>query len=385
MKILFLQNTDDAMGGIPNVNIALMRRFLAEGKEVVLISVRHSGKNMKIGYPEDAVQFLINEKDLWGCPRYNVAVAYLKRGKAVAALRQVKDRLQYNKLIRNDYEKCQNVIRAEKPDVIINSHYELLDAVPEEFLSVTINHFHTSFDQVLENSSYQKIFEHYKNKIAKFVWLSEATRRRAVEAGLSNSTCIYNPVAFSTESTSDMQQKRAVFIGRFSEEKRVGLAARLFEETIRENGIDDWTFDIYGVGELEKEAEERIAGSNCVQLRGRTDRAGDTLMNYSVFILTSRFEGMALAVLEANECGIPVVCFNFGEVTEEEVIPGKTGLVAEQGDEEGYKECLRQLMQDEQLRREMSKKCKEFARKFQIDVIAEKWNTLFDEIRQKQM
>lgn len=380
MKILFMQNTDDAMGGIVNVNVSIMSKFIDDGKEVSLISLRHSGKNMQIAYPQNIKQILINKNDLWGCPRYNQVIEYLKHGKIIFALKHIIARVHYNKGIVSDYLKCKEIIKEENPDIIINSHYELLDAIPEEFLPVTINHFHTSFDQVKENSSYMKIFDRYKYDIAKFVWLSKSTCEKAVEAGLVNSTYIYNPVTFSTKKIADLSQKRVVFIGRFSEEKQIGRAVRLFTEVVEENEIKDWIFDIYGVGELDDIVKEEIDRSKYIYLKGKTSNAAATLQNYSVFMLTSRFEGMALVVLEANECGIPVVCFDFGEAAKEEIIHGKTGFIVNQNDEIEYKNRLLQLIKDEKKRQEMGNNAKQFTQQFNINAISKKWYLLFEEI-----
>lgn len=380
MRILFLQNTDDSLGGIVNVNISLMQQFIKHGEDIHLISVRHSGRNAKINYPEAIQNKLINSKDEWGCPRYNVAIQHLKRGEIFSALRTIIGRWIYNIKIRKDYLNCKKEIKTINPDVIINSHYELLNAIPGEFLSATINHFHTSFDQVIENKSYEKIFRKYRDKIAKFVWLSDATCKRAIEFGFENSTHIYNPLSFSTEKITDIQQKKIVFIGRFSEEKRIGLAVRLFSEVIAENDIKDWYFDIYGTGELDLQVEELIKDNQYVSLKGSTSKVEQTLLNYSIFMLTSRFEGMALVVLEANECGLPVISFNFGESVFEEIDDGKTGYIIEQGEEREYKDKLLRLMTDVSLRSEMSGNAKEFATDFHIESIIKQWYDLFEEI-----
>ena len=42
MKILFLQNLDDAQGGIVTVNKTLAEVFLAQGDQVIFLSLRHS-------------------------------------------------------------------------------------------------------------------------------------------------------------------------------------------------------------------------------------------------------------------------------------------------------------------------------------------------------
>lgn len=377
MKILFLQNTDDSLGGIANVNISLMQKFLADGEDVSLISMRHLGKFDKINYPAQVNRIVVNAEDRWGCPRYGTAIQYLKHGKLLQFVKTIFARWMYDSKIKRDYSECKNIISQMRPDVIINSHYELLDAIPEEFLKKTINHFHTSFDQVLANRSYMQIFNRYKDKIAQFVWLSSATCERAKEAGFVNSRYIYNPLAFSSEKTADAEQKRIVFIGRFSEEKRLDRAVRMFGEVIGENKIEDWSFDIYGTGQLDAATAELIEKTPHVTLKGSTSNPKETLMNYSLFMLTSSFEGMALVVLEANECGLPVICFNFGESVFEEVIDKETGFIVEQDDEGQYKEKLLLLMRDTDLRKAMSENAKTFVKKFSVDAVAEQWYELF--------
>lgn len=382
MKILFMQNTDDSLGGIVNVNISLMQKFIANGEEISLISLRHLGKKDKVNYPDELQNIVINEKDLWGCPRYKNAIEYLKQAKIVAFIKIIFARWKYDYCIKKDYEMCKRKIMQINPNIIINSHYELLEAIPECFLQRTVNHFHTSFNQVLENRSYMKIFEKYKDKIAKFVWLSRATCERAIESGLDNSIYIYNPLSFSSKLSTEITQKRAVFIGRFSEEKCLDRAVRLFCEVIAENGIEDWSFDIYGTGNLEDDVKKMVQQSAYVNVKGSTEHVRKTLLEYSIFILASRFEGMSLAVLEANECGLPVICFDFGESAQEEIIDGETGFVVAQDNEKMYKEKLCQLMYDVNLREKMGKNAKEFAVRFQIETIIKQWYELFQRINE---
>lgn len=381
MKLLFLQNIDDSLGGIANVNCSLMKNFIANGEEVFLISMRHLGKNEKISYPEGMRRIVINEQENWGCPRYSAAVAEMRRGKVLTSMQIISARLRYNKSIQKDYQECRKKIIEIQPDIIINSHYELLAAVPEQFLKVTVNHFHTSFDQVLENKSYMKIFREYQQKIAKFVWLSKATAQKAKEAGFDNSTYIYNPLSFTTEKITDSSQKKIIFVGRFSEEKRLDRAVRLFSEVVEENQIKDWTFDIYGTGELGQELTEQINNSAYVSFKGSTDCIRDVLTESSIFMLTSRFEGMALVVLEANECGVPVICFNFGESVHEEIIDNETGFIIEQNDEKTYKQKLRLLMENEELRSRLGRNAKKFVGKFHEQTIIGQWYELFATIK----
>ena len=103
-------------------------------------------------------------------------------------------------------------------------------------------HFHTSFDQVLTNSSYLKIFKKYASKIYGFVWLSKQTCQEAISNGFVNSRCIYNPLMFSEERCADIKNKKILFIGRMAEEKRVHLAIEYFSEVVKNKNLSDWIF-----------------------------------------------------------------------------------------------------------------------------------------------
>ena len=376
MRILFLQNTDDAMGGISRVNISLMKAFIDRGEEIVLISLRHSGNGDFVNYPEAVKRYLINDNRVWNCPRYSTAFNEFRRFHLVKGLQRIADRLVYDWYLGKDYDACRKMIVKIDPDIIINSHYELLDAIPEDYLKYTVNHFHTSFDQVLKNKSYLQIFRKYADKIGKFVWLTEASAEEAIKNGLENSTFIYNPLSFSSSKTADLNQKAVVFIGRFSPDKRLDRAVRIFDETVRENKIEDWRFDIYGSGYIDPETEKHICQNKYIHLCGRTDQVAEVLLKHSICILTSDFEGMALAIIEANECGVPVICFNFGESVYEEVLDCRTGYVIEQDNEEMFKKQLLNLMNNEELRKKMGSEAKRFALKFQIDNIVTLWYNL---------
>ena len=381
MKILFLQNTDDAVGGISRVNISLMASFAERGAEVNLISLRHSGKKDLVEYPYLEKNVIINILDIWERPLYSLAVKRFLQGEFRSAFQVIVKRWKYDQKLKKDYALCRSKIQELAPDIIINSHYELLEAIPTEFLKRTINHFHTSFDQVVKNKSCLRIFKKYNKKIGKFVWLTKATAQRAIAKGFINSTFIYNPLTFSSDQQTSYVQKSVIFLGRFSPEKRLGLAVRLFNEVIQENNIKDWYLDIYGTGELDRKLKQEIDKSKYVFLCGSTDDVPGVMLKHSICVLTSEFEGMALVVLEANECGLPVVSFDFGESVWEEILDGKTGYIVCQGDEYLYKKRLLSLMRDQNLRENVGKNAKEFVSRFYIENVVKDWWDLIHEIQ----
>ena len=382
MKILFLQNLDDAQGGIVTVNKTLAEVFLAQGDQVIFLSLRHSRTHSDIVYPSGAETILIDGERVWGCPRLSTALAYCRKGRIGSALRVVGERIRYNHWMQKDLRACRYRLEALCPDIIINSHYELLDAVPPPLLPRTVNHFHTSFDQVGKIRSYRKTFQQYRDKLGRFVWLSESSCQAAKQAGIPNSCYIYNPLSFSSERQADPSVHKAVFIGRFSAEKRLALALEQFQAAVTREDLTDWELDVYGIGALDEKLLQTMERHPRIHYRGSTDDPRQVLLDHSLFLMTSSFEGMALVILEANECGVPVIAFRFGETAEEEIQNGQTGVLVGQDDFESYQRELCALMRDEKRRAELGNQAKQFAAQFRADAIGRQWYRLFAEIRE---
>lgn len=366
------------------VNLSLAESFIKQGEEVFIYSVRKgSTQTQTVEYPKEIHTKLINTKQIWSCPRYQEAIAVLKKGHILQGVKKIYQRIQYDADLKKDYSILGQEIETIEPDIIINSHYELLQGIPPQYLSRTINHYHTSFLQLLEHQAQLQFLKKYQSKIAKYVWLTEESCKLAKENGLHNSITIYNPIRFSSEARSDVKNnKTAIFLGRISEEKRLELAIDIFIDVVQKNNITDWNFKIYAIGELEGSLKEKIEKCPFITFMGRTDNPKEVLLQAGIMLLTSQFEGFPLTVLEANECGVPVISFDFGE-TAKEVIKEDTGILVKQNDIMEYEKQLCILMKQEETREQLSKQAKEFAKQFTIQEIQKKWNDLWMEIHKK--
>ncbi len=77
-----------------------------------------------------------------------------------------------------------------------------------------------------------------------------------------------------------------------------------------------------------------------------------------IFILNSRHEGFPHVILEAMQCGIPVIASNVGGIPEI-IKDGINGLIINPGDKEGIKEKITLLLKDSQLRQQLVSNAKE--------------------------
>lgn len=382
MRIIFLQNTIDAQGGIITVNRTLAQAFQAQGDQVFFVSLRHAVIRSSVDYP--APSEVINDAREWSCPRLREAWALLRKGKLFRGLQLLGRRISYDHSLHRDYRACRARLLQLRPDIIINSHYELLDCIPHSLLSHTINHFHTSFGQVRQLRSYQKIFKRYRNKLGKFVWLSKASCAEAQKFGLLNSLCIYNPLSFQSSESADLCNHRALFLGRFSPEKRLDLAIQLFQQAASSVQAEDWKLDIYGIGELTPALQQQIKQDPRITYCGSTTTPQKILLQHSIFLLTSSFEGMPLVVLEAGACGVPTIAFDFGETAPEVLHDRSTGLLLPAGAEDAYVSALAALMENEALRKKLGANAKVFSENFEIERILSRWNQLFAQICQEE-
>ena len=135
-----------------------------------------------------------------------------------------------------------------------------------------------------------------------------------------------------------------------SERPLVGNVARLAPQKDHRTLIEaarlvpEADFVVAGDGELRHELERQAAGSR-VRFLGARDDVPELLASLDVFAFPSLFEGLCLAVIEAQAAGVPVVATPVGGIRET-VVDGETGLLVPTGDPGGLAAAIRRLLED---------------------------------------
>ncbi len=100
---------------------------------------------------------------------------------------------------------------------------------------------------------------------------------------------------------------------------------------------------IYGVGDeqenLERYIQEKDLGEN-IRLMGRTDDVRSVLLQSDCFLLSSSFEGMPNALMEAMAVGLPCISTDCPTGPADLIKHGETGFLVEVGDVEGLAEHI---------------------------------------------
>jgi glycosyltransferase involved in cell wall biosynthesis len=108
--------------------------------------------------------------------------------------------------------------------------------------------------------------------------------------------------------------------------------------------VPDAEFVVAGEGELREELE-RLAEGSRVRFLGAREDVPELLASFDVFAFPSLFEGLCLAVIEAQAAGVPVVATPAGAIRET-VVDGETGLLVPMGDPPALAAGIRRLLED---------------------------------------
>lgn len=134
---------------------------------------------------------------------------------------------------------------------------------------------------------------------------------------------------------------------------------------------------IAGEGELREELEQLAVeqGEHVVLLGNRSD-VPDLLASFDVFAYPSRFEGLCVAVLEAQAAGVPVVATPVGGIRET-VVDGETGLLVPPDDPPALAAAIVRLLDDRELARRLAAQAREQARGYSTERMVERTLALY--------
>ena len=187
---------------------------------------------------------------------------------------------------------------------------------------------------------------------------------------------IYNPLTLEPGSISSGTSKKFLAVGRFSHRhKGFDLLIQAFHLFAQKN--QDWTLDIVGEG-VEEEMYRQMIADYGLQERITIHPFTNHIQSYysaaQVYVLSSRWEGFGLVLVEAMAHGLPVVSSNLPTSKE---IMGDFGLYYKN---ENIEELALRLEEATHVNwQEKSKEALAIAEKFNLDTIIPQWKRLIEE------
>lgn len=140
---------------------------------------------------------------------------------------------------------------------------------------------------------------------------------------------------------------------------------------------DDYILQLVGDGELRKVTEDfasHFPSSDRIIFMGNRSDVPEILCNSDVVVLSSHYEGLSLSSLEGMACGRPFIASDVDGL--HEIVNGY-GILFPHEDEEALATTIQKLLEDKTSADCIAKKCQERARQFDIQLMAERYNTIY--------
>jgi glycosyltransferase involved in cell wall biosynthesis len=171
-----------------------------------------------------------------------------------------------------------------------------------------------------------------------------------------------------------------VHVGRFAPPKNHALLVQAFAQVRADAPL---YLLLVGGGELESAVREQVAGVGLqerVRFLGIRADVADILRASDVFVLSSRWEGNPMSVMEAMAAGLPVVSTAVGGVPEL-VREGETGLLVPSEDAGALAQALQALVDDPAQRQAMGDAARQRAvARFDIRHTVRRYEQLYEKL-----
>ena len=370
MKIAYCTPSLYIPGGVERV-LTTKANYLADvaGYDVYIILT--DGKEKAPYYPlSDKIHIInldINFEELW-------SLSFVKKG------------ITYSKKQRIFKKRLSKALCDIKPDITIsllrreiNFLCDLKDG-SKKVGEMHINRQNYRNFEAGDTNFIKKIFEKYwmsslikqLKRLDCFIVLSDEDKKNWKE--LDNVIVIPNPLPPVTISqTSTTENKKVIAVGRYVYQKGFDLLVEAWETVAEKH--PDWHLYIYGRGDK----NNYKVVSNC-HFEDAVENINDKYAESSIFVLSSRFEGFGMVIIEAMKCGVPAVSFACPCGPKDIITDGQDGFLVENGNTQQLAERICYLIEHDEERKVMGKNAVETAKKYDINEIGKRWSSLFNSI-----
>jgi glycosyltransferase involved in cell wall biosynthesis len=237
---------------------------------------------------------------------------------------------------------------------------------------------HNHFDA--RSPFWRRLRARFYPRVAAVVSLTEADAPR-FSALNANTRVIANASALSAEAPAPAQPLRVLAVGRHQAQKGFDLLLNAWVGVVA--ALPAVRLRIVGEGPLGPELARlasQLGVAASVDWTAPTAAIEPLYREAAVFALSSRYEGMPLALLEAQALGVPAVAFDC-PTGPREILADDTGVVVAAGDVAAFAAAIVALLGDEPRRARMAAAAIARSRSlFGLRRHVDQWATLIDEV-----
>lgn len=346
------------MGGAERVMANLCNYFVKVGKRVVLINDVFSEKDNSEYNVDSRIKRLF--------------LPYNRNGRVLSNFRRIRD--------------LRKIFISEKPDIVIsflgpcNLRALIANLGLRSRLLVSVrNDPYKEYGCGLKKTICDFLF-HFADGVVFQTPNAAAYFSKTVQ---KKSRILFNPVhsKFYKVEWNGLNKEIAV-VGRLQQQKNPLLAVEAFKKIC--NDFSDYKLVFYGDGELKKDILkkcEEYGLLNNVIVYGKCSNIETKMAESSLFLLTSDYEGMPNALLEAMAVGLPVIatdCPCGGPKIA--TLGGSVGILVDCGDSDKIADAVKKILLNNELQKKISVMQRKRALDFNENVVFKMWDKYINDI-----
>ena len=188
---------------------------------------------------------------------------------------------------------------------------------------------------------------------------------------------IYNPIdpkLFCFVKEYNFLSKKIISVGRLTDQKNfeelVDVACIVFSKE------PNFEWHIYGEGPNKENIERKIIENNLqdnIILKGKSNDLYSLYNEYSMMVMTSRYEGFPMSLIEGLSNKLPLISYDIATGPNEIIQDFKSGYLVKEGDIQNMAKKILYLLNNKNEKIAFSNSSTELISQFRLESITRKW------------
>lgn len=285
----------------------------------------------------------------------------------------------------------RNVCKKEKPDVIIGimelcSFVSRIATVGMDIPVIATEHDAFERPKSAPMPFILKMTKFYLNRIYTKVTVLTAADKLAIGRKLNNVVVMPNPLALKPIKEFLDKEKIILAAGRVDSWHYKGFDVLIKAWGKIAGKFPEWRLQIAGVSKNSdtvpflNHIAEQCGCKNRIEYLGFQDDMRSLYQKSSIFVLSSRYEGFGLVLIEAMSQGCACVASDYLGRQKEIITNSQEGIVCLPENINALADSIEQLLIDSNYRHEVQSNAIQRSEYYSIDKTVERWENLFNTI-----
>lgn len=377
MHIVYIYSEIAIKGGADKVIVEKANYFAMHGYEVTIVTESQMGRPM--AFPLDAA---VKHIDMNLDFNSQYSQGFIRRA------------FTYYSLMRLYKNKLSRVLCELKPDIVIitlGRSLEFINDIKDGSIKMGEAHttkYHLRSLHLMEQrgvlykwiAKYQRWKMCYNaSKLKALVLLTP--QDEADWRGTTKTYVIPNAIPELPAQTSTLTKKQVIMVGRYNDAKGYDYLIPAWD--IVHQRFPDWKLQVYGSGEYYEQVVSWIKEHNIEDsmiLHEPTDKIMKEYQESSICVMSSRYEGFPMVLVEAMASGVPCVAFDCPFGPRNIIRNNEDGLLVDYLNTQALADGICKLIENKDLRTTMGRKARENILRFSREKVMQQWVDLFDSL-----